>query len=253
MFKQRALIILYCVVLGLAWAGCGDSSSSDGSGGELLGNGGEDQTTDSTSNGSVDTTGGETSPTGGGDTTTTPGCMYPENTGLIAKGKVMPRLWWDDAQLPDGSSATFDLQAFHCDPAYDAYSVVIVVVSAGWCPACPDYIRYVGGQAEQLEAAGALLLFVETELADGTPATGPDADAHITELIDAGKGIRVGDGTTQPEARTVYRAPLIGGFPAGFVVRRSDMLIIADQSESQYYLPFEEIAREPDRGIPPVD
>ena len=249
--KQTSLLVATLLCAAVAWSGCGgDDEGSDGGSGGLLG--GEQDTSGggATSTGTSQTTGD----TGGSTTTTTPDCDYPDNSGLIALGKVMPRLWWEDAELPDGTGGTFDLQSFHCDPAYEDYSVVVFVVSAGWCPACPDYIRHVGGQADQLEAAGALLVFVETELADGTPATGPDADAHITELLGVeDKGIRLGDGSTQPEARTIYQAPLIAGFPAGFVVRRSDMVIIADQSESQYYLPFEEIAQNPDHVRPPFD
>lgn len=174
-------------------------------------------------------------------------CPYPENNGFIELGKIIPPLAWHDAYLPDGTFADLDLHAFHCAPEYEGYSTAVFSVTAGWCPACPSQIEYLADLADELEAEGSLLVFVETQTADALPATHADANAFVESVVGpGGPGLRVGDGETLPESMVIDSSRLITSYPAGFVVRRSDMMVIASQSQSDTFLPYDEIARDPD-------
>jgi hypothetical protein len=174
-------------------------------------------------------------------------CAYPANNGFIELGKSMPSLAWEGAYLSDGTRLDLELHAFHCAPEFDAYRTALFAVSAGWCPACPSQIEHLASLAGALEAAGSLLVFVETQTADGLPATHEDSHAYVERVLGpGGPGLRVGDGETLPRALAIDRAPLVTSYPAGFVVRRSDMMVIASQSQSASSLPWDEIARHPD-------
>jgi hypothetical protein len=177
----------------------------------------------------------------------TPSCGYPTPAATIALGSVMPKLYWEGIYQGDGTQLDFGMEQFHCDPAFDQYKTALFLVTTGWCPACPDYIRHVHTLAGQLESAGMLIVFVEAENQDSTPSTHEDAHDHISHLIDGTTGLRVGDGQTKPNARQIYNSPIIQSFPSAFVVRRSDMKVIADQNSAQFLLPLPEIALSPDQ------
>ena len=86
------------------------------------------------------------------------------------------------------------------------------------------------------------------------PASSLFAFRHMERLIGTGPGIRVGDisteldpgaGPTTPAGE--YMQPKAEGtFPRAWVVRTSDMKVIADQNTSDYWLPFLLIAQDPD-------
>ena len=175
-------------------------------------------------------------------------CDYPAAPMTITAGAVMPPLSWNSAfRGSDGVEVGFDLTDFHCDEAeWGMFTSVLFVVGTGWCPACPDYIQYVGEIAGTLQGSGMLVVFVEAEDANSVASTSEGAQEFINGLIGNAPSLRVGDGETNPAARTIYNSPIITGFPSAFVVRRSDMQIIADQGSSQYILPFPEIAADPD-------
>lgn len=173
-------------------------------------------------------------------------CSYPSGaTGDIRLGQVMANLSWTGAYQGDGSQIDFSMEAFHCDPAYQGYDTILFVVTAGWCPACPDYIRYVHGLANSLEGRHMMVAFIEAENQDSSPASHSDAHDHISHIINGPTGLRIGDGETQPRPRAVSSSSVVTAFPSAFVVRRADMMVIADQSTSEFLLPLEDIASNP--------
>jgi hypothetical protein len=177
-------------------------------------------------------------------------CTYPDNNGVIDVGKIMPSFVWEDALLGDGSLQTLDLHEFYCSDEWADYSVIVFSVSAGWCPACPSQVEYLTGLAPELEAAGALLVWVETQTADGLPASHLDSSEFVDGIIgEGGPGLRVGDGLTVPMAMGIQAAPLITSYPGGFVVRRSDMTIITSQANSATYPDYVAIATDPESTI----
>lgn len=174
-------------------------------------------------------------------------CAYPASTSSpIQRGSTMPPLAWDTALGPDGAARPLRLEEVYCGQSFTEASVLIFVVGAGWCTACPSYIREVYQQAPQIEAAGGVVVFLEAEDAGSRAASSAYAHQYISNLVGTGHGLRAGDGDTLPTARTIYNAPLLQYFPTAFVVRTRDMRIIADQADAYGTLPFVRIAQDPE-------
>jgi hypothetical protein len=172
-------------------------------------------------------------------------CAYPEETSRVRYGQTIPALSWSGAYLADNSQIDFSLYNFHCSRGYDQYKSIAFIVGAGWCPNCPDYTRRVARQQAELDAAGMLLVFIEAEDNSRRVADNEDARTILDRLIRGVPGIRAGDGISEPVASPFRSA--VSGYPSAFVVRRSDMKVIADQGRSNYVLDFRAIASDPDR------
>lgn len=178
-----------------------------------------------------------------------PPCDYPEFSGALGLGEVIPDWRWENAQLWDGTTTTIDLEEFHCSDTYDEYSSIVLVISAGWCPACPEYIRAIDGMSAALEDAGALVLYVEVETAEFDPATSVDAAAFLNPIIADGPGLRIGDAdNTEPNSLR----QLVQRMPSGYFIRRRDMRIVADQKESIYQIDFGGLAADPEQSWTPM-
>lgn len=180
-------------------------------------------------------------------------CLYPSPTGFGA-GEAFPDFAWT-ARYADGTEFTFDLYDFHCnDEAWGDYETLAFVVIADWCPNCPGYMRYVDALSERLEQEGMALIFVDGQDRNGRSAFTEPSNQHINRFTPNAAGIRVGDGDNSIRADGIVRSDLVDFFPTSWVVRRSDMQLIADQRTSDYYLPFAEIAMDPqaDWSAPPA-
>lgn len=172
-------------------------------------------------------------------------CDYPDFSAQLALGAVLPPVAWDTAFGPDGQARPFSLADLHCDPDVTA---IAFVLGAGWCGACSAYTQRLNAEAPAFEAAGGRIVYVEFEDANSEPADSRFAQEHIARLIGNGHGWRVGDLDTEPSPQYFASSGYInGGLPKVFVVRRSDMTVIADQVRSPDFLPFVEIANDPDR------
>lgn len=154
-----------------------------------------------------------------------PPCAYPAGPHALRDGAVAPNLSWRGAYDAAGRRVDFDFEAFHCDPAYDRYSIIAVVVGAEWCGACAQYLAQSAGRMRTAEAAGALYLFVETQDANYGPASHEVARRVIDRHAPGAPGLRVGDGATQP-AGAIGNAPLVQQYPTLFAVRRRDMRVV---------------------------
>lgn len=229
---------LFACLLGSVVAAC-SSEESDNSG---------EVTPDSGSGTDSGTTGADTDgETPEGDTSAEPEeCVYPESNGRVEFGGVVPDMSWEAAylgnELVDGG---FDLYEFHCSPDYDQYDTLIFVVTTVWCPYCPGMMEYIDRLGEQLEQEGALVVFAEVQNASGGPIDTEGAQDHISNYVTRSEGYRVGDADNyEPNALGSQR--IIQAFPTTLVIRRDDMTVIADSSRSNYYLPFVEIAMDPE-------
>jgi hypothetical protein len=74
-------------------------------------------------------------------------------------------------------------------------------------------------------------------------------------MIPGGPGFRVGDNDTtilnasgehEPAPMYITNQPIVTAFPSVWVVRKSDMQMIADQGRGNYYLPLSLIVQDPD-------
>ncbi len=173
-------------------------------------------------------------------------CDYPGGPGSVTYGEVHPALSWPTALDENGEEVGLDMREFFCSPKYDDYNSVAFILGTGWCPACPDYMRHGASIANEAQANGMLMVFVEAEDRNYVPSSSADAAHFLEPLLNAAPGLRIGDGDTQPTARTLYNSPVVTAFPAAWVVRRSDMRVIAAQSRSQFILPFIQIAQDPE-------
>jgi hypothetical protein len=186
----------------------------------------------------------------GGDGTET--CTYPLFDLPPGPGEIFPDLAWSGILAADGSEMDLDLAEFYCNPEYlPEYDSLMVVVSAGWCSACPDYVRYANEVAPQLEAAGTLLMFVEVETAEFSPATSQDTANYLTSVLQGAPfngGLRIGEADS---TGGLNLRGLVSQFPSGYFVRRRDMVIVADESASQFRLDMPALAADPEQDWEP--
>ena len=172
-------------------------------------------------------------------------CPYPPAGNGINMGAVLPPLRWEGAYRPDGTQFDFDVHDVYCDSEYADVSVIAFIVGAGWCPACTRYTEILDTFASEFRAAGGLLVYVEIQTADYERADNEYAHQHISSIIGDGEGIRVGDAETQPIAGIFENNPDFNTLPSAIVVRKSDMIMIAEQSASDFMLPYTQIAADP--------
>lgn len=166
-------------------------------------------------------------------------CVYPEYSGALRLNEIMPPLNWSDAYIDDDEMIDINLYQFYCE--MDEYDSMIIHVLAGWCSACASYIPMVHEMIPELEANGALVIFLETQTTSYALATNQYAHETISRLVGPTGGARVGDRDTLPDPGIFNNSPDITAYPDAFVIRRSDMQIIATQGDSDTYLDLEDI------------
>lgn len=173
-------------------------------------------------------------------------CPYPENpSDGINYDTVAPPLFWLDAYMQDGSTTDLLLEQAYCNA--EQVSSILFVIGAGWCPYCPDYMRAVNDVTPQIEEAGGMVVYVEIETSGGAPANNMQANSIVDHEVTMplGTSYRVGDGATQGANMPFSRA--VSAIPSAFVVRTSDMRVIASQARSGSRLDWVSIARDPSR------
>lgn len=155
-------------------------------------------------------------------------CRYPTGLPAIGMGQLMPNLSWTGVYDGQGNRVDFDLEGFHCDGAYDQYSILVVVVGAEWCGACSQYLSQLRGSAAAATQAGALFLYVEVEDNSYSPASHEVARRVVDRHAPGIPGLRIGDGQTRQGAGTIANSPMVRQYPTMFAVRRADMRIIRE-------------------------
>lgn len=188
-------------------------------------------------------------------------CEWDENAPIgITFNEHLPDFWFENAYFPSGSTGLLDMKLVKCDPGYDQYKSIIFITSSGWCPNCPNYIKYVASLKEQLDENGAMLVYLILENKFGAMINSVGANAYINGYTGPGVGYRVGLADMLADQSPVTESPqdaelaaqgLTEGFfmavPGAFVVRTRDMKVIASQYRSDYLLPFAKIAANPER------
>jgi hypothetical protein len=156
-------------------------------------------------------------------------CSYPRAGSSVTYNQTMPDLSWDTAYTASGSTS-FSMEAFHCDPDYDSYGTVVFVIGTEWCPNCPQYERDVAAQATTLRNQGMLVVFAQVQDNNYNYPSSQDANRGLGRHVGSSPSLRIGDGETSPAPGTLYS--FASSFPTAFVVRRSDMKVIADMDHA---------------------
>jgi hypothetical protein len=174
-------------------------------------------------------------------------CDFPGGPGHVAFEDTHPALAWEGAFQGDDTTFDLDMNEFFCNDDYlPGIHSLAFVLGTGWCPACPGYIQHAAGLADQVMENGMMFVFVEAEDRDFVASTNYDANEFLKELIADAPSFRIGDADTLPTPGLLKQSPVVTAFPSGWVVRRSDMKVIASQSHSQYILPWVQISQNPD-------
>ena len=156
----------------------------------------------------------------------------------------VPYVYWQNAHYPGGVVKPFRFADVHCD---DEVSIIVFVAGTTWCGACSAYAQRIAEFSEELEAAGGRVVFIELENDAREPCTSEEADRHLSNVI-GDVGIRVGDADTRPgDGGYIAVSNVVRAYPTVFVVRTSDMRIIADDSTGARELDLIEVARNPER------
>ena len=174
-------------------------------------------------------------------------CPYPaEHDTGVTYDTVLPPLFWLDAYTEAGATEDLRLEEAFCNA--EQYKTSLVVIGAGWCPYCPDYMRAVNAVAADLEAAGSMVVYVEIETSGGAPANNQQANSIVDHEIATplGPSFRVGDGVVQGGVNQPF-GRAVSAIPSAFIVRTSDMRVIASQARSGNQLNWVQIAQNPNR------
>ena len=157
----------------------------------------------------------------------------------------MPYVFWENAYWPGGEKKPLRFSDLHCQ---EDISVIIVMFGTNWCTACTSFMQRVVELSDELEAAGAEIVFVEIEDYAQDECTSDEAQDHITRHIGESVGYRVGDADSRPGAGNYFTtAGLVSVYPTVAIIRRRDMRIIADNSTGAGSLDLVQVALDPER------
>jgi hypothetical protein len=158
-------------------------------------------------------------------------CRYPDDAPQYIKdGAILPHLSWDNAQDQDGNVFRFDMEDAHCGAGdWADVKTLVFQVSAVWCGPCNARMPITARAAPDLMALGSRVFYVEAQNLQGGPIGTVAAAEHIDQIIGDGLGTRLGDRDSKPIANIFNTSPgFIEAFPTIFVVRTSDMKMIAN-------------------------
>lgn len=176
-------------------------------------------------------------------------CSYPQFSPELVYGRVMPALSWP-AKRENGTAAgesfVFDLREVRCSVEWADTKTITFVLSAGWCTPCTLYAQRLEQEIDELRQLGMEVVIIEVEDYDTLPADLNFAWGHLNRITGTVPGIVAGDADTMPQPRFLAETSILRAFPSVFVVRTSDMRIIADQNRTDRYLPLDQIAANPD-------
>lgn len=163
-------------------------------------------------------------------------CDYPRYPANIRLGQAVAPVKWDVAFREDGTEIEFDFRKAMCSVEYKDVNAFLLIANAEWCAPCIQEIRRIGPEAQELLDQGGMLLYIVIQNLEYRPATSQSANRHIGRLVGPDSpGIRMGGGEAVPQSFFDNPA-IIQAFPTTFVVRKSDMQVIADSRALNYHL-----------------
>ena len=134
------------------------------------------------------------------------------------------------------------------EPCQQETSILIVMLGTNWCSACTSFMQRVVERWDELEAAGAEIVFVQIEDYSNEECTSDEAQDHISRHIGEEVGYRVGDADSMPGSGNYFtNAGLVSSYPTVAIIRRRDMRVIADNSTGAGSLDLVQVALDPER------
>ena len=173
-------------------------------------------------------------------------CVYPAWDGQIGMGHVLPPFSWSSSVQEDRVTGSFSALDIFCDPSWQEVNTVIFVVVPEWIRWLIEYVIYIDALTPLIEAEGGRVIYVGAQTLEGSPISLSATQLMLKDSTPQGSGIRVGELDSNFDF-SLMNTSLVQHLPASFVVRRSDMQVIATQSTRGIeHLPYVEIAQEPD-------
>jgi hypothetical protein len=173
-------------------------------------------------------------------------CAYPEWNGEIGVGHVLPPFTWSNAHKNGQVIGDFGAIDIFCDEDWADVDTVTFVVYPEWIPWLFEYVAYVDALAPQIQDARGRIVYVGAQDLRGGLLNSQQANTAIAELTPQGSGVRVGEADNTYATRLIDTG-LIDHMPSSFVVRRSDMTVLATQrTRALDHLPLVEMAQDPD-------
>jgi hypothetical protein len=175
------------------------------------------------------------------------GCTYPAGaSATINTGTIMPPYRWATAYTETGASMPFDLEDFHCGVGeWSRYHSVLFIVGTGWCPNCPTALRETA--ALDLPSRGTLVVYVESQDESYRSCNSASARRTVDRVIGSAAGLRIGDGENSMRDALGDQTSTV---PSGYMVRSSDMRVLADENQLGFTPNWAEIAANPDMDWP---
>ena len=181
-------------------------------------------------------------------------CVYPEPSNGVSYdtslgiNTVIPPLFWERGfSALEGNVTLVSFEDIYCAAEFDWVNTINLVMTSGWCPNCPDYLRDLDALNPELRESGGLTIYVEVQDGDYAAASGEFAIDHLTRILGSTEGYFVGDNETKPVQRFFNVSSAVTSFPDAFVIRKSDMTIITQQDPNRGtgQLPYVAIAQDP--------
>jgi thiol-disulfide isomerase/thioredoxin len=176
-----------------------------------------------------------------------PECVYPASTTLQGTGSILPPMGWTRAVDNAGAFESLAMEDVFCRRGrFENANIesVFFILVAEWCPNCPDYATMVGQLTPDLEAENAMVVFVDLQTTNPPELPTTDsAQAYVSRYTANGWRVGEADGVVPG---SIHNSPIWSAVPGCFVVRTSDMKVIATQEDTQFILPFLDIAKDLD-------
>lgn len=174
-----------------------------------------------------------------------PACVYPTSTTLQGVGSILPPMAWTSAVDNAGAFESLDMEDVYCRRGrFESVDSVFFILVAEWCPNCPDYSRMVGQLTPDLEAENAMVVFVDLQTTNPPELPTTDSAQNYVSRYTA-NGWRVGEADGVVPG-SIHNSPIWSAVPGCFVVRTSDMKVIANQEDTEFILPFLDVAKDLD-------
>jgi hypothetical protein len=139
----------------------------------------------------------------------------------------------------------FSALEIFCGADWQDVSTITFVVVPEWIPWLFEYVAYVDALAPQIEEAGGRVVFVGAQDQTGGIVNLAATERMLAEATPRRSGVRVGAADNTFTLKLID-TNLITHMPSAFVVRRSDMRVLATQvARGDDHLPYVEMAQDP--------